>query len=224
MYAIVFFKSGHLTQQTLYSVRAGFFASQKHSTHVSKFSWFDFLSWRVLISINPRRVPYAQWFCSQLQVLFVSQYFYGATFRTPVRREHTITVFQQFRTVDVVHSNPVCSTVQVDGSVRVQRHHAVHIVVLMVADRLGQGLAVCFIDVAQKVILILELILPLIGSFAQVVVRSNNWTQTAIQMWSEMERWLSEDFWADVCVKEKRVVAKERKINRNKDARRKNER
>lgn len=67
---------------------------------------------------------------------------------TAVENYHAIAVFQQLCAVDGVYSSGVCGTFQFDARRKVQRHHATHIVLVVIAERLGHSMVLCFADVA----------------------------------------------------------------------------
>lgn len=68
---------------------------------------------------------------------------------TAIEHGREIAIFQQLHAGADVHSSRVGRTFRVDSKGKVHSHHAAHIVVIIVAERLGQLTAVRFIDSTQ---------------------------------------------------------------------------
>lgn len=67
------------------------------------------------------------------------------------RAEHNYAVDypQELHAVNVVRSCRNCHTFKVDDKFKVDHHQATRIAVVIVAERLGQSVVLCFIDIAQ---------------------------------------------------------------------------
>lgn len=92
----------------------------------------------------------------------------------PIEHEYEIALFQQLYVVLVVHCSGVCRTFAVDGRQKVHRHHAACMKVVIVVERLGQHASVRFIDVAQRISRIHDLIHPCVDSLVQIVFLVQN--------------------------------------------------
>lgn len=80
-------------------------------------------------------------------------------------------VLQQVHAVEGVRSSHVCRTFEVDNRGKVRCHHAAHIVAAVVVERLGHRTAVRFIDFAEMVLWIHDLIHPRVGLLLKIVVK-----------------------------------------------------
>lgn len=86
-----------------------------------------------------------------------------------IEHNHAKDVFQQRYAVDVLHSNRVYRNLRVLGRGKVHRHHSGQIVIAIVAERLGQGANVRFIDVAERIIWTHDLTHSRVDFFVQIV-------------------------------------------------------
>lgn len=84
----------------------------------------------------------------------------------------TLSVFQQYHAVDGGHSSHVCGTFLVDCSGKVGCHHAARIILAIAAERPGQHVVVCFIDVTQRATRIINLIHICIDFLVQIVEKA----------------------------------------------------
>lgn len=72
------------------------------------------------------------------------------TLMVPIKGFLTGVIFQVIRASHVVSSTCVGHPIEAHGSRRVHSHHSMLIVVLIIADQLGQNVAVRFIDDDQN--------------------------------------------------------------------------
>lgn len=90
---------------------------------------------------------------------------------TAIEHDNTIADFQQLYAVTVVHSSRVCDTFGVDRRRNVLRQHAAYIVIVIIAELLGQCEAVGFIEFAKRLVWIHELVRPSVHFFVRIVVK-----------------------------------------------------
>lgn len=68
-----------------------------------------------------------------------------------IEHDHTIAIFYQLVSMNVMHSTCVGHTFQAQGRHKVHRYHIVGITMLVVVQLLGQSVAVNFIIITQMV-------------------------------------------------------------------------
>lgn len=85
--------------------------------------------------------------------------------------DYEIAVFEQLYVVEVVRSSRIYCTFVVDGRGKAHYHHAARKVLGIVMERLDQGAAACFIDLAQRAMRIRDFIHAYIDSFSQIVAK-----------------------------------------------------
>lgn len=147
-YTIVFFKSSHVDQQTLHRACARRFTLYNCSRNAGGSAWFDCLSSLNGLAVHTKRVPRAQWIRSSLHAILVSYHFDRAAPMTAVEHDNRIEVFQQLSAIKVMQSSRVSRTIEIDSTGSVPRNHTPRRAVVVVAVRISQGGAVCFIDFA----------------------------------------------------------------------------
>lgn len=99
---------------------------------------------------------HAQWFCSSFQTNVVSEQLDKAASMASIEHDQAIAFCQQLYVVDGVYSSRVCCTFLVVCGEKLHCDHVACKDVLIVAEQLCQCAAVCFMNVARRVILIDE--------------------------------------------------------------------
>lgn len=77
---------------------------------------------------------------------------------TAIQHYHAPTVYPQLHAVDVLHSSGVCRTFGIDDRGNAHYQHTTRMIVAILAERLNQCLAVCFINSVEPVVRIRNLV------------------------------------------------------------------
>lgn len=88
----------------------------------------------------------------------------------PIECDRRVTIFQQLHAIEDVHRYHACRIFGADGIRSGIAHHNMHIVIVVVAKRLGQHAALCFFDFAKKIIWIRRSIYSLIHFLVAAVL------------------------------------------------------
>lgn len=87
---------------------------------------------------------------------------------TAIELDYTIAVFQQLHAVDGMHINYESDALQVEIRQKEHRHHAARIDVAKLAECLSRYAKLCFIDIAKRIIQVLNLIKPRLDLVVQI--------------------------------------------------------
>lgn len=87
-----------------------------------------------------------------------------------IEHDLEMAVLQQLHAAAVVHSSHVYRPFEDDGKGNVHSHHDMHTVVVIFTEQLGQHLAVCFINIPQKMLRIRNLIHRRVDSLLLIAV------------------------------------------------------
>lgn len=86
-----------------------------------------------------------------------------------IKHIHAIAVLKGLYAVEDVYSSCVRQTVVVEGGGKIHCHHAVLVVFIISAQRVGQRVAVCSVHMIQRIIWVQDLIHYRFGYLMQVV-------------------------------------------------------
>lgn len=98
----------------------------------------------------------------------------------PVEHEHAKIIFRQLDAVDIMHSSSVYRTFGDDSRGRLCSRQSARIVVVMVAQLLDKGAALCFINLAQGVVWIHKLMQPSVDFLAQKKIKVQKVSQNSL--------------------------------------------
>lgn len=129
--------------------------------------------------------------------------------------DHRITVLHHPHAFNIGHSNRLWGTFLVGPSGKLHRYRAARIFLPIASERLVQHLAVCFIELAQRVIRIENIIHLCMGFLLQVVVNVPRVNLNVLSIALRYMGVVSENFFAAIFISEKSCkIRKEYTTNR----------
>lgn len=160
---------------------------------VHDFAQFDCLRFLIGLAINIKRVAYAQWYRRTLCPIRFSKILTDWNRRRPLSTTHAIAKFQQLYDANGVHCSSVCGIFGVECRRKVHYHHATHMFIALIVERLDQRAAVCFVGTPQRVIWIRYFIQACVNFLVQKVLEAE-WVYLYGHLYFIRHKWVA--LWA----------------------------